>query len=358
MATTEHPQPLNLRAGEWVVVRSKEEILRTLDARGQLENMPFMPEMFQYCGRRLRVHKRAHKTCDPVHGVEARRLPSTVHLEGLRCDGLAHGGCQAGCLIFWKEAWLQRADAPAPASGPAGAPATGAKPAGCSEQDVATGTVAPGQAADAQDLTYVCQATQVVHATTPIRWWAPGPYLEDLRSGNATLRRMTCAFLFFLYHTLVESRLGMGSALRWAYDAFQELRGGSPYPWRTGRVPLGERTPSARLDLQEGELARVKNYQEILETLDERSKNRGLYFDAEMVPYTRGTFRVQKRVQRIIDEKSGKMLHFKTDALILENVVCQARYSECRKLCPRAYYPYWREIWLERVAPAAGSEEA
>jgi hypothetical protein len=67
---------------------------------------------------------------------------------------------------------------------------------------------------------------------------------------------------------------------------------------------------------------------------------------------------VQKRAQRIIDEKSGKMLHFKTDALILENVVCQARYSECRKLCPRAYYPYWREIWLERAAPAAGSEEA
>jgi hypothetical protein len=42
------------------------------------------------------------------------------------------------------------------------------------------------------------------------------------------------------------------------------------------------------------------------------------------------------------------MLHLKGDAIILKDVVCQARYARCRKLCPRAIYPYWREIWLER----------
>jgi hypothetical protein len=30
-------------------------------------------------------------------------------------------------------------------------------------------------------------------------------------------------------------------------------------------------------------------------------------------------------------------------------MVCEARYSVCRRFCPRAIYPYWREIWLERV---------
>ena len=55
-----------LRAGDWVEVRSKEEILRTLDATGRLDGLPFMPQMFQYCGQRFKVFKRAHKTCDTI----------------------------------------------------------------------------------------------------------------------------------------------------------------------------------------------------------------------------------------------------------------------------------------------------
>ena len=37
-----------LRAGDWVEVRSKEEILATLDENGRLEDLPFMPQMLQY----------------------------------------------------------------------------------------------------------------------------------------------------------------------------------------------------------------------------------------------------------------------------------------------------------------------
>ena len=37
-------------------------------------------------------------------------MTNAVHLEGLRCDGAGHDGCQAGCLLFWKESWLKRVD--------------------------------------------------------------------------------------------------------------------------------------------------------------------------------------------------------------------------------------------------------
>src|SRR5258706_9654215 len=94
-------------AGDWVEVLSKEEILRTLDKNGQLEGLPFMPQMFKYCGKHFRVFKRAHKTCDTVFPIRGRKMSNAVHLE-TRCDGEAYGGCQAGCLIFWKEAWLKR----------------------------------------------------------------------------------------------------------------------------------------------------------------------------------------------------------------------------------------------------------
>lgn len=150
----------------------------------------------------------------------------------------------------------------------------------------------------------------------------------------------------------------MGSTLRWLYDKWAEILGWYPYPRRKGHIPAGQRTPDARLNLQPGELVRVKSYQEILATLDQANKNRGLYFDAEMVPFCGGTYRVLKRVNRIVNEKTGKIQEFKNPCIILDGGVCEARYSECRLFCPRAIYAYWREIWLERVmeAPVNGTK--
>ena len=42
-----------LTVGDFVEVRSKEEILATLDSSGRLDGLPFMPQMFKYCGRRF-----------------------------------------------------------------------------------------------------------------------------------------------------------------------------------------------------------------------------------------------------------------------------------------------------------------
>src|SRR6478735_1789385 len=100
-----------MRAGDWIEVRSKQEILATLDDKGQLGGMPFMPQMFQYCGQRFKVYKRGHKTCDTIvfnWDSPGRRVADGIHLN-LRCDGAAYGGCQAACLIFWNEAWLKPA---------------------------------------------------------------------------------------------------------------------------------------------------------------------------------------------------------------------------------------------------------
>ena len=68
-----------------------------------------------------------------------------------------------------------------------------------------------------------------------------------------------------------------------------------------------------------------------------------------MTIYCGGEYKVLRRVEKIIDEKTGKMMRMKNDCIILEGVVCTARYSHFRRLCPRAIYPYWREIWLKRV---------
>ena len=332
-------QQPKLRVGDIVEVRSKEEILRTLDKTGQLGGMPFMPQMFQFCGRRLRVAKRAHKTCDTINEFKGRRLKDAVHLEGIRCDGQAYGGCEAGCLIFWKVAWLKRPSDSASPSDRGG---------NCTEADVLAGTQR-ANGPEGGGPTYVCQATQVLAATEPLPWWEPGQYVEDYTSGNIGLGKLLRGFIYMGYRWFINLGIGLGRPLRWLYDAFQKLWGGVPYPRRLGKIPQGTPTPTADLNLQPGDLVRVKSYQTILDTIDESNRNRGLYFDAEMVPYCGGTHRVLTRVTRIVDEKTGKIREFKNPCIILDGAVCQSRYSECRLFCPRSIYAYWREVWLERV---------
>jgi len=342
-----------LRVGDWVEVLSKEEILRTLDGDGRLEGMPFMPEMFAFCGLRFQVHKRAHKTCDTVFPVRGRRVSHAVHLE-TRCDGSAHGGCQASCLLFWKDAWLKPiGDDPIAAGGgshPNSKPAgTAAVAPSCTESCVQAGTLAAHS--QGSETHYVCQATQLPYATTPLEWWDFSQYFEDFTSGNVSLWRIFCGAAYFFFYWLSRAGIGLGRIIRWSYDHFYPLWGGAPFPRRQGVIPEGDPTPVANLDLQPGELVRIRPFKEILGTLNTRNKNRGLYFDAEEVPYCGETHRVLKRVTKIIHEKTGKMLEMKTPCFILDAVVCESRYSECRLFCPRGIYAYWREIWLERVGP-------
>ena len=89
-----------LRVGDLVQVLDAEEIMATLDEKGELDNLPFMPEMLRYCGRRMTVHKVAHKLCDTQTRTGLRRMERAVHLTGARCDGGAHGGCQTACSLL------------------------------------------------------------------------------------------------------------------------------------------------------------------------------------------------------------------------------------------------------------------
>jgi hypothetical protein len=341
------------RTGELVRVRSKAEILATLDQNGRLEGLPFMPEMFEYCGRQFRVYKRAHKTCDFASGTGSRRVVKTVHLEDARCDGSAHGGCMAGCLIFWKEAWLTRIidDTTSPtARAVRGAEARLTATSTCTEEQVRASAKRAGEPIDDPNPTYVCQATQLLEFTTPLSPWDFRQYVEAYRSGNITsLWSMVPRFAYRAYDNLVNLGIGWGPVLRSLYDVFQKCVGGLPYPARTGTIPAGMKTPTCTLGLQQGELVRVKDYRAILDTIDSEGKNRGMAFGAEMMPYCGGTYRVRDRVDRIIDERTGKMLKMKNSCIILDGVICQAKYNKRLLFCPRSTLAYWREVWLERV---------
>lgn len=325
---------LNLHAGDWVEVLSAEEILRTLDDQQALSGLPFMPEMLRYCGQKARVGKVSHKTCDTIATYTIRRMVNTVHLDGLRCDGEGHGGCQAGCLLYWKEAWLKRTTADAPEINPS---VSAASPEAVAI--VQQGAQKP-TAADA-DVVYRCQATDLLLASTTVRRrdrLDPRFYIKDLTSGNVG------AWEFIRFGTIA------------AVNAFMDRWFG--YRWPAMKGTEGK-TASSPLTLQPCEVVRVRSREEISKTVDSKLRNRGMGFDpSEMGARCGGTYQVLRRVDKIVDEKTGRMLNFSTPCVILDGGTCSGVRSSNRMFCPRAVYSFWRQVWLEPVGPAQGTVDA
>jgi len=101
-------EPLNLQPGEWVEVKSIEEIFQTLDNGKRYKGLFFMPDMENFCGKKFRVFKRVEIIKLEETG-EVRKLKTpSVFLEGVFCNGEQHEGCDRACFHFWKEAWLRK----------------------------------------------------------------------------------------------------------------------------------------------------------------------------------------------------------------------------------------------------------
>lgn len=104
-----HDEVLNLEPGELVEVKSEEEILVTLNQKGENKGLFWMPEMRKFCGRRFRVFKRLERILLESTG-EYRKVKNTVLLEGVMCDGQGFYGCDRSCFHFWREVWLRRVE--------------------------------------------------------------------------------------------------------------------------------------------------------------------------------------------------------------------------------------------------------
>ncbi len=97
-------------AGDMVKIRTREEILATLNERNKLEGCFFMQEMFQYCGKEFKVIKKVDNFFDEA-AMEMRKARTTYLLEGLHCSGKLTGyitACDRNCYSFWKEAWMEK----------------------------------------------------------------------------------------------------------------------------------------------------------------------------------------------------------------------------------------------------------
>ncbi len=282
-----------------------------------------MPEMLAFCGKRFPVYQRADRTCDTITGSGMRGMHRTVHLTETRCDGAAHGGCHAGCLLFWKEAWLRpcppdNGQLPIVAHNSHNAVTTHSRDRGWLDATATQNGAGDGE------LRYRCQATELKRASYPLPWWKPRQYFVDLCINKTSWRRVFGGLANAMINKLRRRLTGRG------------------FPYLGG--PL-DQTPVEDLGLQPGEWVIVKSKEEIRATLDKNSRNRGLCFDGEMLPFCGKRFRVLRRVERFVEEATGKLIEPRGVSVILDGVFCTSLF---RRPCPRCIFSYWREIWLRR----------
>jgi hypothetical protein len=296
------PKNFSFHLNEVVEVKNASEISATLDENGTLEGLPFMPEMLMHCGKRFAIYKHADKTC--VEGYGMHKMEDTVFLQGVRCDGQNHDGCQKFCLIFWKTAWLKKMDSDINAT------------ARVEENEIKRLKVKLGEK-------YFCQSTELSRATRPLPWWDLQQYFNDIKSGQLSVFEIV-KNLFITVVSKFQRVLSRGNYVR--------VRGSLT------------KTPKEVLALMEGDWVEVKSLGEIQQTLDSQGRNRGLELSAEMVPYCGKKLKVVARVDKIILEITGMMQKI-DGTVLLEGSACDGSFH---RGCPRNNYFLWRDIWLKK----------
>ena len=292
------------QSGEIVEVLTPLEIIQTLDSRGTIHGLPFMPEMIAYCGKRYRVRSRIEKTCVVTGKMREFINDDVVFLENLRCDGSSHDGCQRGCLIFWNEAWLKKVND---------------NDTNIDAKIVETDHLRSKLITKNNPDKYFCQSTQLIEATQKLSHTQRiSKLIKEIRSNTVGLMTGLKSTIFPI----------------WWRARFKKLIGGL------------EQTPISELNLQPGEIVEVKSFDEIKSTLDKKGRNRGLEFHYDMMQFCGKQFRVRNRLEKMISEASGHMVKIK-NTVILEDVTCDFAYRFWG--CSRCIFQYWREIWLKRI---------
>lgn len=305
-----------LKVGDIVEIRSMQEILSSLDENGTIDELPFMPEMLKFCGKQYTIYQKVVQSVIDTAGlseyteahVRSFNGISVFILRNIRCSGENHGGCQRGCTIFWKEAWLKKIDV------------AGKKTIDNNKIDDVKFTM---KTTDVNGK-YYCQSTQYYSATNNISKSQRFVNLAlNIRYGNYGFSKLFRLLFIWLFWKL--------------YNKF------------FGDFPKGKlkKTPDEILNLQEDEIVEVKSLKEIIKTLNKNGRNKGLHFSPDMIKHCGKRYKVRNRAEKIIFEATGE-IHNLSNTVFLDGVFADSAYYAFGG-CPRDDFAYWREIWLKKV---------
>ena len=298
-------QMRRFRVGDRIQVASAGHILSTLNADGRFEGLPFMPQMVPHCGQEFTVTRWVNNVCYPVQGgADYGNLTNSVLLNIDRCNGSSFGGCQMACPLIWKTQWLRSATNQLATSDPEAVQQL---------QELATANAMHAGLAS-------CQATQLHQITHKRKRLDVGQYIDEVNLNRVSMTAMATSFC--------SGMLG-------------RVTGSTQFV-----VGTRKRTPISDLQLVSGDMVSVKSEADIIQTLDAKGKNRGLWFDPVMLRYSGQKLKVTERITILVDETSGKIRQLKVPSVVLEDLHCD---PSARRFCSRLLHLFWREAWLERA---------
>ena len=97
-----------MRPGDLVRVKSKDEIVATLDTRNRNRGLAFDVEMLGYCGQTARVAQCVERIIDERSGEMITIDSDCVTLEGFVCKADYHRLCTRSVHEYWREIWLEK----------------------------------------------------------------------------------------------------------------------------------------------------------------------------------------------------------------------------------------------------------
>jgi hypothetical protein len=112
--------------------------------------------------------------------------------------------------------------------------------------------------------------------------------------------------------------------------------------FRNNSVPADE----LHVELNPGDWVEVRSLHEIVSTLDEKGKFKGLYFMPEMESFCGKKFKIFRKAEKIKLETNGELRKLKYPSYFLEGVYCSGIIQGG---CDRSCFHYWREEWLRKV---------
>ena len=174
----------------------------------------------------------------------------------------------------------------------------------------------------------VCRYTQIVAAPVPLSCWDVRQDLRPLLAGNVTILAFAAALL------------------AWLLNGEQGFRGRIPFPDATNGGQ--SRTPADAKNLAFHDQVRVPGSMEIGKTLDAENCNCELRFDREMIRHCHPQHALVSRVDRIIDDVTGRMVRMKTLCILLHDMVATGEFL---RYGAQQEYLLWREVWPNSETP-------
>jgi hypothetical protein len=104
---------LNLKPGEKVRIKSKEEIVQTIDWQGRNRGLYYDIEMSRYCGSVVTVRSVVTQIINELTGEMLHMKEPCIILEGVVCNSEYSDNrlmCPRSFPSFWREIWLERVE--------------------------------------------------------------------------------------------------------------------------------------------------------------------------------------------------------------------------------------------------------